>query len=177
MITFMNFFNRGMISLQWRQLYTHWSAESHKNKENTIYISFFVLNFRVASIVPLVARWPDIPWLATWWLLGLVRKVQSCTAFSGKIAQHRDLTHWGLKNMVDILQITFSKAFLWMKSFAACLKFCSKFLPDGPINSSPPSATYIRHWTGSALVQIMACHLFGAKPLSKPVLGYCQLDP
>ena len=23
----------------------------------------------------------------------------------------------------------------------------------------------------------MACRLFGAKPLSKPMLGYCQLDP
>ena len=32
-------------------------------------------------------------------------------------------------------------------------------------------------WIGSALVQIMACHLFGAKPLSKPMLGYCQLNP
>ena len=31
-------------------------------------------------------------------------------------------------------------------------------------NSSPPSAAY--------MVQIMACRLFGAKPLSKPVLGY-----
>ena len=29
----------------------------------------------------------------------------------------------------------------------------------------------------SALVQIMACRLFGAKPLSKPMLGYCQMDP
>ena len=29
----------------------------------------------------------------------------------------------------------------------------------------------------SALVQIMACRLFGAKPLSKPKLGYYQLDP
>ena len=28
----------------------------------------------------------------------------------------------------------------------------------------------------SALIQIMSCRLFGAKPLSKPVLGYCQLD-
>ena len=25
------------------------------------------------------------------------------------------------------------------------------------------------------LVQIMACRLFGAKPISKPILGYCQL--
>ena len=32
-----------------------------------------------------------------------------------------------------------------------------------------------RQWIGSALVPIMACRLFGAKPLSKPVLGY-QLD-
>ena len=34
----------------------------------------------------------------------------------------------------------------------------------------------MRQWIGSALGQIMACRLFGAKPLSKPVLGYCQLD-
>ena len=27
-----------------------------------------------------------------------------------------------------------------------------------------------------ALVQIKACRLFGTKPLSKPLLGYCQLD-
>ena len=44
-------------------------------------------------------------------------------------------------------------------------------------NSSPRSATCMRQWIGSALVQIMACHLFSAKPSSKPMLGYCQLDP
>ena len=44
------------------------------------------------------------------------------------------------------------------------------------INSSPPSAANMRQWIVSALVQIMACCLFGAKPLSKPMLGYCQLD-
>ena len=38
-------------------------------------------------------------------------------------------------------------------------------------NSSP------RQWIGSASVQIMACPLFGAKPLSKPMLDYCELDP
>ena len=42
------------------------------------------------------------------------------------------------------------------------------------INSTPPSATYMRQWIGSALVQIMACHLFGAKPLSEGVL---EVDP
>ena len=39
--------------------------------------------------------------------------------------------------------------------------------------SSPPSAAYIQ----STLGLIMACRLLGAKSLSKPKLGYCQLDP
>ena len=29
-------------------------------------------------------------------------------------------------------------------------------------NSAPPSAAYMRQWTVLALVQVMACHLFGA---------------
>ena len=44
------------------------------------------------------------------------------------------------------------------------------------VNSSPPSVACIRQLIGSALVQIMACRLFGAKPSSKLMLGYCQLD-
>ena len=43
--------------------------------------------------------------------------------------------------------------------------------------SSPPSDAYMCQGTGSALVQIMACCLFGVKPLSKPMLCKCQLDP
>ena len=45
-------------------------------------------------------------------------------------------------------------------------------------NSSPPSAAYMPHWwTGSALVQVMACTLSGAKSLLEPMLVYSQLDP
>ena len=40
------------------------------------------------------------------------------------------------------------------------------------IISSPPSAAYMHQWIGSALVQIMACPLFGTKPLSKPMLFF-----
>ena len=36
-----------------------------------------------------------------------------------------------------------------------------------------PSAAYMRRWIGSALAQIIVCRVFGAKPLSKPMLGYC----
>ena len=46
-----------------------------------------------------------------------------------------------------------------------------------PLNSSPPSATYMRRWTESSLIQIMACCLDGTKPLSEPMLTYCQSDP
>ena len=45
------------------------------------------------------------------------------------------------------------------------------------VNSSTPSAIYVHQWTGSALVQKMACRLFSAKPLPEPMLTYCQLDP
>ena len=45
------------------------------------------------------------------------------------------------------------------------------------VNSSPPSGVYMHWWTGSALVQIMACCLFSAKSLPEPMLVYCQLDP
>ena len=38
-----------------------------------------------------------------------------------------------------------------------------------------PSAAYMRQSTRSALVQIMACRVVGAKPLSEPMLNYCQL--
>ena len=44
-------------------------------------------------------------------------------------------------------------------------------------NSPPSCAAYMRQWTGSSLVQIMACRLFGAKPLPQPMLTYYQLDP
>ena len=35
---------------------------------------------------------------------------------------------------------------------------------------------YMRQLTGSALVRVMACRLFGGKPLPEPMLAYCQLD-
>ena len=44
-------------------------------------------------------------------------------------------------------------------------------------NSSTLSAAYMRQLTVWALAQIMACHLYGTKPLSEPMLTYIQLDP
>ena len=45
------------------------------------------------------------------------------------------------------------------------------------VNLSPP---LVRHWyasVNSVLVQVMACRLFDAKPLSEPMLVCCQLEP
>ena len=33
------------------------------------------------------------------------------------------------------------------------------------------------HWTGSSLVHVIACRIFGAKPLSEPMRTNCQFDP
>ena len=36
------------------------------------------------------------------------------------------------------------------------------------VNSSPPSVTYVHQWTEPYVVQVMACRLFGAKPIPEP---------
>ena len=40
------------------------------------------------------------------------------------------------------------------------------------IHLPPFSAAYLRRWTGSASVQMIASRLFGAKPLTEPILSY-----
>ena len=45
------------------------------------------------------------------------------------------------------------------------------------MNSSPPSVAFLRQGSRSALVQVMACRPFGAKPLPEPMLAYSQLNP
>ena len=44
-------------------------------------------------------------------------------------------------------------------------------------NSLKPSDAYMHQQTKPPLIQIMARHLFSAKPLSEPMLIYCQLVP
>ena len=44
------------------------------------------------------------------------------------------------------------------------------------VNPLRLSEAYMCQWTRPSLVQIMACRVFGAKPLSEPIVYYCQLD-
>ena len=49
----------------------------------------------------------------------------------------------------------------------------------GPLHwltSSPPNAAYMRQWTRTSLIRVMAGRLFDPKPLLEPMLAYCQLD-
>ena len=45
------------------------------------------------------------------------------------------------------------------------------------VDTLKPGDSYMHQWTGPALVQLMACCLFGAKPLPRQMMTYCQLDP
>ena len=45
------------------------------------------------------------------------------------------------------------------------------------VNSLKPSDAYMLRQPSTSLVQITAWRLYSAKPLSRPVLKYCQLDP
>ena len=78
-----------------------------------------------------------------------------------------------------MLYLIVKKGYVFLTLFSALLALCSGtsgFTAEWAINSSPFSATYMRQWTVWALVQIMACILFSTKPLSKPMLCYCQMD-
>ena len=67
----------------------------------------------------------------------------------------------------------------------SCLFLCQylqigvlvKFSKSNFLYTLPFSTALMRQWTGSALVQVMACRMFGAKLLPEPMLTSCKLDP
>ena len=81
--------------------------------------------------------------------------LKSC--FDHQLQHYIDgLTHWGQDKIAAIFQTTFSNALnenVWIS-----IEIPLTFLPKGPINNIP------------ALVQIMAWHRPGDKPLSEPVM-------
>ena len=61
---------------------------------------------------------------------------------------------------------------------------CRQVLIGSSNGLAPNRLQILTHWgrvthicVDKSLVQIMACRLIGAKPLSEPMLDYCQLDP
>ena len=67
------------------------------------------------------------------------------------------LTPWGHDKIAAISQTVFLNVFSWMKMYEVCF-YSLKFVPKVPFNNIP------------ALVQKMAWHRQGAKPLSQPMM-------
>ena len=89
---------------------------------------------------------------------------------------HAQVAHWGQEKLPLFCRWHFKTCFHQLK-FYILIKMSLKFVPTGPISSSPPRNIYMSQRTGPLLVQVMACRLFSAKPLPEPKLVYCQLDP
>ena len=88
----------------------------------------------------------------------------------------------GFSNGYTLLSRSVARGFAWMMKsvyhyfYVHCYHNIFKLIELELIffiNSLRPSDAYMRRWTGSSLVQIIACRLFGAKPLSEPMQGYC----
>ena len=82
--------------------------------------------------------------------------------------------HWILGDIAVILNE------FWWNTFPDSISF--KWMVQGSLfykstlTHLPTNAACIRQQIGSALVQIMACRLFGTKPLSKPMPLPFQLE-
>ena len=137
--------------------------------------------------------------LVTWWHKIKIFNCKTCNEVSGFLLKFGivpvHFTGVCIANTKSLWQKAFSSMldhdWLMLKHQPITTKHSAKsFLLEAPlsvnnslwgnhlfINSSPPSAAYMHQWIGSALIQIMACCLFSAKPLPKPMLCCCQLDP
>ena len=98
-------------------------------------------------------------------------KTSQCSSFEGQVSMISSIVVWSSDELTMMSGYKHSPVMSarWHAHFFV--------VKSSVFNSSPPSAAYMCQWIGSTLVQIMACHLFCAKPLSKPMLVYCQLDP
>ena len=73
-------------------------------------------------------------------------------------------------------------ALIWFSKFCAQVVFYVCILLKIKAISSSLASVFSTsnpspRWTGTVLVQAIACRLFGVKPLPEPMLIYCQLDP
>ena len=109
------------------------------------------------------------------WALVIIYLCWSIFVIS-KWPDNKDLLSTSCSFILAPDSIMYSDVMLILKHFYSLTThlFVSK-LPL--LNSSPPSARYMCQWFRSALVQIIACRPFSTKPLSKPMMDYCQLDP
>ena len=71
----------------------------------------------------------------------------------------------------------YTKKIFLKKPFSFLVKFSIYMIDMQHVLTHLLIARHTCQWIGGALVQIMACRLFDAKPLSKPMLYHCQFGP
>ena len=112
--------------------------------------------------------------------------IASCTRYSHLTGHFQ--TAAGSKKMLEIIDgarnFQEKKVYFCPHHFANCpslqgtstvmakFKYCIYITGTWRINSLRPSDAYMRQWTRTSLVQIMACRLVHAKPLSESLLEY-----
>ena len=64
-----------------------------------------------------------------------------------------------------------------VRSHRKCVVNLTAIIINGNSQLLKPGDEYMCIRTGPSLIQVMACRLFGAKSLTKPMVTYCQLDP
>ena len=126
----------------------HWLASTCDQRVNKPLLVSMMTQFTIAYIycIHRIKQKSAFFFTQIWWL----RAKRSCYIFSNYVLVHPT----------------------WFKDPVLEMSSTANIASLG-LNSLRPSDTYMRRWTGPSLVQIMACRLFGAKPLSEPILEYC----
>ena len=167
-------FQRGLI--HWPKRCTHFDGDICNNSAEVIFRAY----------IPVIIQMPSTHW--GWHKLIDVFQTIFSTAFSWKKIYVFGLRfHWILllRSQLTISQhwldnglapkkrpaiiwtnggIVYWRIFalLGLKELTHHFAHVHAMFDDDFFNPSPPSATYMRQWTGSALVQIMLCRLLGA---------------
>ena len=82
--------------------------------------------------------------------------------------------------IVIFFQICLSVLRVWngcIRTYTCSCRRDSRLELSIPGLAFSPSAAYMRQCTWLSLVQVMACRLFGAKPLPEPMLLYLSIGP
>ena len=119
----------------------------------------------IASFSWLNINWPLIRSALSWFVLpllaqhlrGHVARAQATAQQPAPLALCREWQHKPLQRRPYHRHFFYFYTTRYYKEFYNC-----------SLNSSPPSAAYMRQWTGPTMVQVMA-------PI-KPMLAHCQLD-
>ena len=120
------------------------------------------------------------PWYGQWRISRSMSSIvedweKLCPPGVGETAGNANLPLCSLKQVrLSVTYIHHLKIYRTLSNFANDIALRFRIWQSKLFNLSRPSATYMRLW---ALVQIMACRMDSAKPLSELMLTYHQLDP